>query len=76
MKKTKSTEEVRASIDAVPKGHVEETNPKKKRNVPKDGPSGENTKNNGARGGGLWTSGGVVTSGENYRYPEEEQGDK
>ncbi|MFD2574532.1 hypothetical protein ACFSUS_28110 [Spirosoma soli] len=37
-----------------------------KRSVPKDGPSGENTKNNGERGGGLWTSGGKVTAGTPY----------
>ena len=36
------------------------------RNVPEDGPSGENTVNDGERGGGLWTSGGVVTSGTPY----------
>lgn len=36
------------------------------RNVPEDGPSGENTKNNGERGGGLWTSGGQVTTGTPY----------
>lgn len=76
MKKPKSTEEVRETIDAVPKGHLKDTDPKKKRNVPEDGPSGENTKNDGARGGGLWTSGGVVTSGENYQYTDEERGDK
>ncbi|ADB38654.1 hypothetical protein [Spirosoma linguale] len=33
------------------------------RNVPEDGPSGENTKNGGKQGGGLWTSGGIVTTG-------------
>ncbi len=76
MEKQKSTEEVRESIDAVPKGHVEETDPEEKRNVPEDGPSGENTKNDGERGGGLWTSGGYVTSGENYRYTKEEEGDQ
>ncbi|WP_240163627.1 hypothetical protein [Spirosoma taeanense] len=36
------------------------------RNVPEDGPSGENTKNNGEQGGGLWTSGGQVTTGTPY----------
>lgn len=36
------------------------------RNVPDDGPSGENTKNGGATGGGLWTSGGQVTTGTPY----------
>ncbi|RIV20735.1 hypothetical protein DYU11_22150 [Fibrisoma montanum] len=36
------------------------------RNVPDDGPSGENTTNGGERGGGLWTSGGTVTSGSGY----------
>ncbi|RAJ90684.1 hypothetical protein LX87_05482 [Larkinella arboricola] len=76
MKTKKSTEEVRESIAAVPTGHVKETDPEEKRNVPEDGPSGENTKNNGERGGGLWTSGGHVTSGENYRYTDEERGDK
>lgn len=36
------------------------------RHVPKEGPSGENTKNGGERGGGLWTSGGQVTTGTPY----------
>ncbi len=35
-------------------------------NVAKDGPSGENTKNGGERGGGLYTSGGEVTTGTPY----------
>ncbi|GAB4020301.1 hypothetical protein [Spirosoma koreense] len=38
-----------------------DTNPD--RNVAEDGPSGENTKNNGEHGGGLWTSGGEVITG-------------
>ncbi len=41
------------------------------RNVPDDGPSGENTKNNGERGGGLWTSGGTVTTGTPYHDEDE-----
>ena len=41
------------------------------RNVPEDGPSGENTKNGGERGGGLWTSGGVVTTGTPYHDEDE-----
>lgn len=36
------------------------------RNVPEDGPSGENTVNDGERGGGLWTSGGHVSTGTPY----------
>ena len=36
------------------------------RNIAEDGPSGENTKNGGERGGGLYTSGGEVTSGTPY----------
>lgn len=36
------------------------------RNLAEEGPSGENTKNNGERGGGLYTSGGQVTSGTPY----------
>lgn len=40
------------------------------RNVPEDGPSGENTKNNGERGGGLWTSGGQVVTGESTNAGE------
>ena len=36
------------------------------RNIAEDGPSGENTKNDGERGGGLYTSGGQVTSGTPY----------
>lgn len=47
------------------KGHAGEANDEK-RNVPNDGPSGENTVNDGERGGGLWTSGGNVTSGTPY----------
>ncbi len=42
------------------------------RNVDNDGPSGENTKNGGERGGGLWTSGGQVTTGTPY-HDEDEQ---
>ena len=40
------------------------------RNVPEDGPSGENTKNNGERGGGLWTSGGQVVTGSGINAGE------
>lgn len=36
------------------------------RNPEEDGPSGENTKNGGEQGGGLWTSGGQVTTGTAY----------
>lgn len=36
---------------------------------PRDRPSGENTKNNGANGGGLWTSGGQVTTGTGMNDP-------
>lgn len=36
---------------------------------PRDKPSGENTKNNGEQGGGLWTSGGQVTTGSGYNEP-------
>ena len=36
------------------------------RNVPDDGPSGENTANEGENGGGLWTSGGQITTGTPY----------
>lgn len=43
------------------------------RSVTEDGPSGENTKNNGARGGGLWTSGGQVTTGTPYHDEDEPQ---
>lgn len=39
---------------------------KESRNIAEDGPSGENTKNNGERGGGLYTSGGQVTAGTPY----------
>lgn len=42
------------------------------RNVPEDGPSGENTKNGGERGGGLWTSGGIVTTGTSYHDEDDE----
>ena len=41
------------------------------RNVAGDGPSGENTKNGGQRGGGLWTSGGTVTTGTPYHDEDE-----
>lgn len=41
------------------------------RNVPDNGPSGENTKNGGERGGGLWTSGGTVTTGTPYHDEDE-----
>jgi hypothetical protein len=41
------------------------------RNVPEDGPSGENTTNNGEQGGGLWTSGGTVTTGTPYHDEDE-----
>lgn len=41
------------------------------RNPAEDGPSGENTKNGGANGGGLWTSGGVVTNGTPYHEEDE-----
>jgi hypothetical protein len=47
------------------KSHAGESNDEK-RNVPEDGPSGENTENDGEHGGGLWTSGGQVTSGTPY----------
>jgi|GEM_PF-6399388 len=47
------------------KGHAGKENDEK-RNVPEDGPSGENTVNDGERGGGLWTSGGHVSSGTPY----------
>lgn len=48
-----------------PGSHAENYNPENTpdRNPEEDGPSGENTKNGGERGGGLWTSGGTVTSG-------------
>ena len=36
---------------------------------PRDKPSGENTKNNGEHGGGLWTSGGQVTTGTGLNDP-------
>ena len=72
MKTKNPTQQVRDEIADVPKGHVKNTNPGKKRNVPEDGPSGENTENNGANGGGLWTSGGTVTSGTPYHYDEDE----
>lgn len=36
------------------------------RNVPEDGPSGEHTKYGSEQGGGLWTSGGTVTTGTPY----------
>jgi hypothetical protein len=42
------------------------------RNVPENGPSGENTKNGGERGGGLWTSGGTVTTGTAYHDEDDE----
>ena len=41
------------------------------RSVPEDGPSGENTKNGGHQGGGLWTSGGTVTTGTAYHDEDE-----
>lgn len=47
------------------KGHAGTENDDE-RNVPEDGPSGENTINDGERGGGLWTSGGQVSSGTPY----------
>ncbi|MBC3787485.1 hypothetical protein [Spirosoma utsteinense] len=37
-----------------------------------DGPSGENTKNGGEQGGGLWTSGGKVTTGTPYHDEDDE----
>ncbi|WP_080054464.1 hypothetical protein [Spirosoma aerolatum] len=42
------------------------------RSVTEDGPSGENTKNNGAHGGGLWTSGGQVTTGTPYHEGDDD----
>ncbi|GAB3770166.1 hypothetical protein GCM10028818_07520 [Spirosoma horti] len=36
---------------------------------PRDKPSGENTKNNGVNGGGLWTSGGQITTGTGMNDP-------
>lgn len=41
------------------------------RNPAEDGPSGENTKNGGKNGGGLWTSGGTVTTGTAYHDEDE-----
>ncbi|GAB3964150.1 hypothetical protein GCM10028806_01290 [Spirosoma terrae] len=41
------------------------------RNLAEDGPSGENTKNGSENGGGLWTSGGVVTNGTPYHEEDE-----
>lgn len=52
--------------------HADNYDPDADRNVPEDGPSGENTKNGGQRGGGLWTSGGTVTTGTPY-HDEDEQ---
>ena len=51
-----------------PGSHADNYDPENtpNRNVPDDGPSGENTKNGGERGGGLWTSGGTVTSGSGF----------
>ncbi|WP_128546356.1 hypothetical protein [Larkinella soli] len=78
MKKPLSTEELRRDIDqGRQKSHADDTDPDEKRNVPEDGPSGENTENGGERGGGLWTSGGFVTSGESYHgYDGESDGEK
>ncbi|GAB4027439.1 hypothetical protein [Spirosoma gilvum] len=45
------------------------------RSVTEDGPSGENTRNNGAKGGGLWTSGGKITTGTPY-HDEDDNLDK
>ncbi|GAB3892677.1 hypothetical protein GCM10028803_05750 [Larkinella knui] len=73
MKTKGPTQKVRDTIAEAPKGHIEDTDPTQKRNVPDDGPSGENTKNDGERGGGLWTSGGEVTSGTPYHYDEDEK---
>ena len=42
------------------------------RNPEEDGPSGESTKNGGEQGGGLWTSGGKVTTGTPYHDEDEE----
>lgn len=41
------------------------------RNPAEDGPSGENTRNSGANGGGLWTTGGSVTTGTPYHEEDE-----
>ncbi|MGA0558260.1 hypothetical protein ACO2Q8_16490 [Larkinella sp. VNQ87] len=73
MKAEDPTQKVRDSIAEAPQGHVDDTNPEQKRNVPEDGPSGENTQNSGENGGGLWTSGGEVTSGTPYKYDEDEE---
>ncbi|WP_262508259.1 hypothetical protein [Spirosoma fluviale] len=43
--------------------------------MPDDGPSGENTKNDGEQGGGLWTSGGTVTTGTPYHEETNEDAD-
>ncbi|MGF7214039.1 hypothetical protein GGR92_000179 [Spirosoma lacussanchae] len=39
--------------------------------TPDEWPSGEHTKNHGERGGGLWTSGGQVTTGTPYHDEDE-----
>ena len=53
--------------------HADNYEPDKEpgRSVSEDGPSGENTKNGGQRGGGLWTSGGTVTTGTKYHDEDE-----
>lgn len=44
--------------------HAESFDPEQ--NAPDDGPSGENTKTGADKGGGLYTSGGQVTTGTPY----------
>jgi hypothetical protein len=53
--------------------HAENYDPENEpdRNGQMDGPSGENTKNGGKQGGGLWTSGGQVTTGTPYHDEED-----
>ena len=73
---TKSNQDpVTSSPDETPYvgSHAENYDPDnvQDRNVPQDGPSGENTKNGGDQGGGLWTSGGTVTTGTPYHDEDE-----
>jgi hypothetical protein len=77
LKQTKQNESpITSSPDETPYvgSHADNYAPEQEpeRNLAEDGPSGENTKNGGERGGGLWTSGGQVTNGTPYHDEDAE----
>ena len=74
LSKTRSGSPVTSSPGEAPYtgSHADNYDPdSESRNVPDDGPSGENTQNGGERGGGLWTSGGTVTTGTPYHDEDD-----